>query len=184
MWAASCNEVVRNREESVQRKKLTLGHGQEAKLQLVAEAMMPHRQLQLCSRSYYDHCRWRPSPGDPSTWEVGCNAAIVHCKGGIHPCSVRMAQGGLHFPDPVVMCCCLRCLITFRRFLATSGIQRRNWGAETMEKRRSPNCTPLFGCAALRCGQTARSYMMLEKRCIKQRRAASHAPSQRNTESA
>ena len=81
MWAASCNEVVCSREDSVQRKKLTLGHGQEAKLQLVAEAMMPHRQLQLCSRSYYDHCRPRPSPGDPSTWEVGCNAAVVHCKG-------------------------------------------------------------------------------------------------------
>lgn len=79
MWAASCNEVVRSREESVQKKKLTLGHGHEANLQLVAKAMMPDRHLQLCSRSYYDHCRWRPLPGDPSTWEVGCNTTVVHC---------------------------------------------------------------------------------------------------------
>ena len=152
MWAASYNEVVYSREDSVQRKKLTLGHGQEAKLQLVAEAMMPHRQLQLCSRSYYDHCRWRPSPGDPSTWEVGCNAAVVHCKGGIHRALCEWHKEGFTFPDPVVMCCCLRCLITFRRFFGyqwdtEEKLGSRNHGKEKVAELHAPiwsSCTPLW----------------------------------------
>uniref|UniRef100_A0A453ECW8 Uncharacterized protein n=1 Tax=Aegilops tauschii subsp. strangulata TaxID=200361 RepID=A0A453ECW8_AEGTS len=53
---------------------------QQSGLQLVAEAMMPQRHLQLCSRSYYDHCRWRPSTGDPSTWKVAATQRLCTAR--------------------------------------------------------------------------------------------------------
>lgn len=74
---------------------------------------------------------------------------------GASPCSVRMAQGGLRFPDPLADVLPSPLQFTQKKFGA-SGMQRRSWGAETMEKRRSPNCTPPFGRAALPRGQTAR----------------------------